>query len=208
MKINIEKISDGLNGNWWHHISSDNFGFQQKIPDLANHNVKKDDILIHKETENGERYPAIKYSIITSSLTKSASNTDVKDLLAKKLVSFVQKNKKLPYSCVVAKFFKNGSVQVNYKPTDYDNFALKIVPKVHGVKDTKEFFDNLDAAEKNPVASGTKKGEGGSRRIWQIPSSSDPTKTYTVTNSGGSWSCTCPQYRFRKRICKHIKQCM
>ncbi len=30
--------------------------------------------------------------------------------------------------------------------------------------------------------------------------------SYTVTNDGGSWSCTCPAAAYRKGECKHIVQ--
>jgi len=41
---------------------------------------------------------------------------------------------------------------------------------------------------------------------WTVPSESVPGKTYTVTRDDrGRFSCTCPDYRFRRRECKHIK---
>ncbi|RLI76342.1 IS6 family transposase [Archaeoglobales archaeon] len=38
---------------------------------------------------------------------------------------------------------------------------------------------------------------------FKIPSQSSD-KTYTVTNKGDEWHCTCPDHTYRKVICKHI----
>ncbi len=37
------------------------------------------------------------------------------------------------YACTFSKFFNNGSAQVNYSPTNFDKFPIKIVPKQHGL---------------------------------------------------------------------------
>jgi len=43
---------------------------------------------------------------------------------------------------------------------------------------------------------------------WIIQSSSDANKIYTVTLTvDGVWKCTCPQFSFRKKLCKHISGC-
>ena len=42
-------------------------------------------------------------------------------------------------------------------------------------------------------------------KSWSVPSSKGTT-TYTVTNNGGTWACTCPQNQYRRRTCKHITQ--
>ncbi len=42
-------------------------------------------------------------------------------------------------------------------------------------------------------------------RSWRVPSQSEPGVEYTVTLSDdGSWSCTCPHFRYRRAECKHI----
>ena len=43
---------------------------------------------------------------------------------------------------------------------------------------------------------------------WTLKSSSNANKSYTITlKADGSWSCTCPQFTFRKKQCKHISEC-
>jgi hypothetical protein len=50
-----------------------------------------------------------------------------------------------------------------------------------------------------------------SRRIlnqWENPSHSDPSKTYKVTlYEDGSYACSCPQWVYRRKECKHIQEC-
>lgn len=31
---------------------------------------------------------------------------------------------------------------------------------------------------------------------------------YTVRKTGGTWTCECPHYTYRKQVCKHIRECM
>lgn len=207
MKININKIKDDLEGTWWLHIHSSNFGFQGKISDLNNHEVSIEDILIHKQIKEGDKFPTIRYHKITEKGVSNINNDDVKEILAVRLVDFVRKNKKLPYACKVAKFFNNGNAQINYKPTDFDNFALKVIPKQHRVENTELFFKDLTTSE-NPIKTEPKTTSKTQGKQWEIPSSSDLDKIYLVKyNEGGFWTCTCPQFTFRKTECKHIKEC-
>ena len=40
--------------------------------------------------------------------------------------------------------------------------------------------------------------------VYNIPSNSDPSKSYIVKKSGrGEWTCSCPGFGFRRK-CKHI----
>ncbi len=215
MKISLKDIKDDLGGNWWNHIYSSNFGFLTKVADLQDHEAKDGDILIHKEVKSGDRFPSVIYHLISGGKTEQVPNKTVKEALIKKLLEFVRKNKKFPHSCSLAKTFKNGNVQINYKPTQHDSFALKIVPKTHGQDNLEEFFKDLEEAT-NPMkgvqGSGSGSGSGSGGRAgseqWEITSSSDSSKKYMVSlGPSGNWSCTCPQFKFRKAECKHIKEC-
>jgi len=212
MNINIFDIKDDLGGDWWHHINMSNFGFLNKIIDLKSHNVGEDDILIHKEIKEGDKFPTIRYHLIAGDETKIVKNDKVKEVLAEKLVEYVRENKRFPFACHLAKIFKNGNAQVDYKPTQFESFALKIIPKMHGIENTEEFFEGLETEISYPVQSNqliqSKDAEFKPAQHWTIESSSDPAKNYTVTRSeDGSWSCTCPHWTYRKTECKHIKQC-
>jgi len=207
MKINLNKLDDELEGNWWHHIHNSNFGFSEKLADIDNYEVHEGDILIHKEIMDGERFPSIKYHVVTAKDTHVADKNEVKDILGKRLVEDIRKHKRFPYACKFTKFFKNGVAQINYNPTQHDKFPLKIVPKQHEIADIEEFFKDLKTDGKNPVSPQAGDIESSVNQ-WDIPSSSDKNKVYTVTKkANGSFECTCPQFKFRKKICKHIKEC-
>lgn len=212
MKINIFDIKDDLEGNWWHHIHASNFGFLDKITDQKSHEVEVDDILIHKEIKEGERFPTIQYHLITEKGIKTFSKSVVSEVLTNNLVCYIQENKKFPFACSLAQIYKNGNGKVNYKPTQFDSFSLKIVPEIHDIENTEDFFEGLETEKSNPIRPiqpiQTKDAETKPAQHWTIKSSSDPTKSYTVSrNEDGSWSCTCPHWTYRKTECKHIKQC-
>jgi len=212
MKINIFNIKDDLGGNWWHYINASNFGFLSKITNLNGYNVEEDDILIHKEIKEGDRFPTIRYHLIIEDGTKLIKNDEVKEILADKLVEYVRENKRFPFACHLAKIFKNGNAQIDYKPTQFESFALKIIPKMYKIENIEDFFEGLETEKFNPIQSSQKIQTIESELIpvksWTIESSSDPNKSYTVSrNEDGSWSCTCPHWTYRKTECKHIKKC-
>lgn len=199
MKINVKKIEDDLEGNWWNHISIADFSFQETITNRSEYEVKLDDILIHKQILDGDNFPTIVYHKIVKEGTNIITNAQVKNLLEDRLVKYIKKNKTFPNFCSVAKFFKNGAAQVNYKPTRYDSFALKIIPEVHNITDVKEFLSKVKT---------TKSKTPSKAKEWDIASKSNPRNKYTVIYSPGrGWTCTCPQYTFRKATCKHIQEC-
>ncbi|TFF93542.1 MAG: hypothetical protein EU544_05730 [Promethearchaeota archaeon] len=205
--MDLTEVKDDLEGTWWHYIRSDDFGFQGKVKNLKDFEAEPGDILIHKQIKKGDKFPTIRYHLVQDKGTEVIENPQVKELLAKKLVEYVKKHKHLPYACEVAKFFKNKNAQVNYSPTEYDNFALKVIPKVHEIANTEEFFSDLES-DSNPLGEDAEETpEGGEEEVWYIESSSDKSKKYKVTkNSNGSYSCTCPHHVFRKAECKHIKE--
>jgi len=42
---------------------------------------------------------------------------------------------------------------------------------------------------------------------WEVQSHSDPSKHYTISQKhDGTWQCSCPQWKFRRKICKHIQE--
>jgi len=204
--MNLTQIKDDLKGNWWHYIRADDFGFLQTIPDLTNLQVNEGDILIHKQIKQDEQFPTIRYHLIKDKLPEIVKNEEIKEILGKKLVEYVKTNQKLPFACKVIKFFKNGNAQVNFSPTQYDNFALKIIPKKHGVENLENFFEGLKS-DPNPIHPiKPEKTAASSKNQWIIRSLTDETKTYIVTrNKDGTFSCTCPHHVFRKAECKHIK---
>jgi hypothetical protein len=209
MDINIFEIQDSLDGYWWHHISAENFGFMTKIPDLKNHQVNEGDILIHKEMQDEERFPTMRYHTVKNKVFKTVENKIAKEILANNFVKFIKSNKKIPYACNVSKFYKNGSAKVDYKPSHHDSFALRILPKIHQIPDIQDFFSDLESIMVNPI-HGEESDNSSSlpKKTWNIASSSNPSKSYTVILSNGRYTCTCPQFKYRRQQCKHIDECL
>ncbi|MHA1191878.1 MAG: hypothetical protein ACTSP9_06230 [Promethearchaeota archaeon] len=207
MKIDLNKLDDELGGDWFHHITVSNFGFLIKLAGIENYEVEKDDIIIHKEIMEENNFPTMKFNVIEEKGSRIADKNEVKEILGKNLIEYVKKKKKLPFACKFKKFFKNGAAQIDYNPSQYDKFPIKIVPKDHGISDLEEFFKDLKSEQINPA----KPQEGDKVRgvkQWEIASSSDKSKVYTVTQKvDGSFTCTCPQFVFRKKVCKHISEC-
>lgn len=55
------------------------------------------------------------------------------------------------------------------------------------------------------MAVATKKDRWVKR--WQVPSESDPDKTYTVAvDANGNYGCSCPVWKFRRIECHHIRR--
>ncbi|MHA1104593.1 MAG: hypothetical protein ACTSPN_02600 [Promethearchaeota archaeon] len=207
MKIDLNKLDDDLGGDWFHHIHTSNFGFLMKLSGIKNYEVEKDDIIIHKEIMEEMNFPTIKYNVIEDKGSHVADKNEVKEILGKNLVEYVKKNKKLPFACKFKKIFKNGAAQVDYNPSQYEKFPIKIVPKDHGISDLEEFFKDLKSEQVNPTKPQKGDKESGVNH-WEIASSSDKSKAYTVTQKAdGSFTCTCPQFVFRKTVCKHISEC-
>jgi hypothetical protein len=153
MKIDLGTITDDIDGTWWLHARAADFGFLEKINEQTGHDVDVDDILIHKKILEGERFPTIRYHVVTASGTRAATNPEAKDVLAKSLVKFVKARGALPWACTFVKLFKNGAAQVDYAPTQWDKFALKVEPADHGIDDVQAFFQH-GSEPSNPAAAG------------------------------------------------------
>ena len=151
MKLELDNVNDGLFGRWWNYIDCENFVFQNNIPENS---VKNDDILIHKEIKEGERFPTIRYHTILDDEVLEIDGKIARDMLSSKLREFIIKHKKIPYSVDFIKMQKNGLVIFKYSPTKFDNFQLKIsVTEFDLEKDeAEEFFTTIENMEGIPVA--------------------------------------------------------
>jgi hypothetical protein len=135
IEINLHDVQDELEGNWWLHIRIADFGFKEHIgyKELETYPVDDGDVLIHKFRPEGERFPKVKYHLIDTQATPPVLELDgkiIREQMATRLIDYITKYKKLPYACEFGKEFKNGGVQIDYKPTTFDSFALKIDPEM------------------------------------------------------------------------------
>ncbi len=195
MQIDLATIKDDIGGNWWLHARAKDFGFLDKIDDQAAHDVEVDDILIHKKIIEGERFPTIRYHVITAGGTRPATNQEAKDVLAKSLVAYVKANNKLPFACAFIKLFKNGAAQVDYAPTTWDKFAIKVEPAANGIGDAHVFFQH-ESEPFNPgiPGAGPKAAPAGGSAKPGVPRSqgnggrvtSDPAIEDVAATTGGA----------------------
>jgi len=150
MKLDLDKINDGLYGRWWIYIDCENFVFQKNVPE---NEVKNDDILIHKEIKEGESFPTLRYHTILDDEVLEIDGKIAREMLSTKLKEFILNHKKIPYLVVFNKIQKNGLVIFKYSPTKFDNFTLKIPEADLGLErdEAEEFFSNIEDMEGTPV---------------------------------------------------------
>ncbi|MBN2150986.1 MAG: hypothetical protein JW839_06060 [Candidatus Lokiarchaeota archaeon] len=174
MQIDLTTIQDDIGGDWWLHHRAKDFGFLDKINDKSTHDVEVDDILIHKKILEGERFPAIRYHVVTAGGgTRPATNPEAKEVMAGSLVAFVKANNRLPFACTFAKVFKNGAAQVDYAPTTWDKFAIKVEPAAHGIGDARAFFQH-ESVPSNPAIPGSGTAGGGKAATPATPATPAP----------------------------------
>lgn len=131
MVVNLNQVQDGRDGTWWHHVRAADFGYLDKLlfAELDAFDVDEGDVLIHQEMveEDGKRYPAVAYSIVSKGSTHVVSTADLKTHLSKLLVRYVQDHNAYPFGCTFVKAFtKNNAVQVTYQPNKFQKFVLKV----------------------------------------------------------------------------------
>ncbi len=160
-----EIIDDDLGGRWFHFLRASDFGWMNRIPDQHNLEVEEDDIIVHKEIQEGSRYPTLRYHLVFEDEAFLVDGADVRDTLAEKLSQFLKEHNKLPFGCEFKKVFKNGNIKINYSPTQYENFTLKLKPEHYPLEhinpedsdegptynELVEYFKNLDEVEENPL---------------------------------------------------------
>ena len=149
--INLEEVSDKLEGKWWHFIRAQDFAFLSRIPDQSALEVEDDDVLIHKQIEEGEKFPTKVFHVIMDGDAFSLDGKEIREGLADKCAAYINEYDKLPFSCSFKKIQKkDGMVIINYSPTGYDKFQLKIksdlLEKTNGLEgeQIEEYLQNLE----------------------------------------------------------------
>jgi hypothetical protein len=145
--IDINTVKDDLSGPWWHHVKVADF----KLVEIINltssgHAVNEGDVLVHKQVLPGEQYPSVRYHAVSpGGSTRPVTNQEVRELLGKSLLAFIEKTGFLPPNCTFIKRFKNGSVQMDFEPSKSVRFALKIVPADSKVTDLDARIETMQA---------------------------------------------------------------
>lgn len=165
IKINLTEADDELNSHWWVRIRSSDFAFQTRIPNQEQAEAENDDIFIHKEILEGDRYPSIRYHTILDGELLPIEGKDAREILSKNLMEFIKQNKKLPFNCEFKSVNKgNHKINIYYSPNPNDNFKLVIPPewvwenedpeqaKQISVEEITEKFQSLPTESTNPLA--------------------------------------------------------
>lgn len=124
-------IDPELQGQWWMMIDGTHFGFRPKI-ELPKHcTVYDGDILVHKFKSETEKFPQIRYFIVSIDQSNLGTalfmdNKEIKNQMIDQLLNYTKFYKRLPYCCKFMKMFKNGNIQIDYTPSKWDHFALNI----------------------------------------------------------------------------------
>lgn len=154
--VDLTSVDPDMKSNWWHRVCTKNFGFMERIPLLKHCKLMENDVLIHKELKETDKFPVVRYFYVIDKEPLLMSNEDIKRQLADKLVEFVLAHQKLPFACSVVKGFKNGNVQIDYTPQKWVNFALKMTPKRmlrYNIEDDDIFayFSQFSTINQNPL---------------------------------------------------------
>lgn len=155
----LTQLDPDMDSFWWHRITGKNFAFKEKIVSQKRCKIHIGDVLIHKKKVEGKMFPDINYFLVLDNgLSKEpikVINKMIKSHLGEKIIEFVQKYHKLPYACKFIKAFKNGNVQIDYKPTKWDKFAIDISVKKgqrYNIEELQDFLtDELPEISENPL---------------------------------------------------------
>ncbi|MFA5731612.1 MAG: hypothetical protein WC934_06375 [Acidithiobacillus sp.] len=128
--VNLYTLDSDMKGTWWHRIHSKNFGFLERIPMLKNCKVCNGDILIHKFLYEGDRLPTKRYFVLMDKQAFNEDGREVRKILAKFLAKYIYTYKILPYKCEFSKASLNEVVQIDYSPSKWENYALKLTPSL------------------------------------------------------------------------------
>lgn len=151
MKINIDDLDDDLDGRWWHYIRACDFAFQSRIPNQNEVEVNDDDVLLHKEIKEGERFPSKRFHLIMDGEAFQVEGNEIRDILTKKLGEYLKVHNKLPFGCIFQKLQKNGVAIINYNPNNFDNFQLRLSPVMIEKQEDEmeEFIKTLEEEKTN-----------------------------------------------------------
>lgn len=106
----------------------------------------------NRETlEDGRQVIVTTYGIARAKRAQELGKREASEILAKQMVEFMKTNKMYPPNTAIKKVFQNGNVDLNFEPSEYDKFSIRIIPKMVG-GNVEDFLDDL-ANFKEPEAS-------------------------------------------------------
>ncbi|MHA1613016.1 MAG: hypothetical protein ACTSYU_13245, partial [Promethearchaeota archaeon] len=161
MPLDLTEISDGLTSSWWNYIRSADFAFQIHIPKHTEVVADEDDVFIHKEMMEIEDVPrkvlVKRYHMVLDGELIQVEPKDIRELLAAKLVNFINRESQLPFGCQLKKIQKSNKLLIFvYNPNDFDELLLRIQPESlfsdeKSIEEMNEFIQKLPQCAKNPL---------------------------------------------------------
>jgi hypothetical protein len=104
-----------------------------------------------KETiDTGQTFVVTQYSIAEShGLRNLPSKREASEYLAKQMFTFMREHNSYPPATSIKKTYKNGNVDLLYEASQYDQFTIRLTPKMVG-GDVEEFLDILTKGGRLP----------------------------------------------------------
>jgi hypothetical protein len=101
--------------------------------------------LKNRETlDDGRSIIVTTYSVAKSSGLKEMGKKEASAILSKQMLEFMRSHKMYPPKTEIKKTYANGNVDLDYSPTDYDSFTIRLTPEMVG-EDVEDFLYDLES---------------------------------------------------------------
>ncbi|MBD3404566.1 MAG: hypothetical protein GF411_00345 [Candidatus Lokiarchaeota archaeon] len=107
-------------------------------------------IVLTKERETldtGQSIITTKYGVAKEDGVKSISKNSATTIILQQMIKYMKERNAYPTNTEIVREYANGNVELEYKPSNYDRFVIKISPEILG-DDVIQFLDSLaDASD-------------------------------------------------------------
>ncbi len=132
----LEYVSD-----WGYWINPDTF----RTPRIKKA-VRVGSVVFTKKREtldDGRQIINTTYGVAGKSEVNEMGKKDVSLVLASQILDFMRTSKMYPPNTEIKKSYANGTVDLDYSPTDYDSFTIRLTPEIVG-GDVEDFLYELE----------------------------------------------------------------
>jgi hypothetical protein len=98
------------------------------------HSVPIGSVVISKsrETDGPGTYVTSQFHLADTTGLADKTKKEVSELMSHRMVDYMQKRKTWPPNTYLGRTYKNGNVDVNFQPSQYDKFTLVLTPSIVG----------------------------------------------------------------------------
>lgn len=128
--------------DWGSWINPDTF----RTPKIKK-SVKVGSVVFLKAWENlddGRRIVVTTYGVAGETGIKEMGKKEVSKVLASQMLDFMRASGMHPPKTEIKKSYVNGNVDLDYSPTDFDSFTIRLTPELVG-GNVEDFLYSLDA---------------------------------------------------------------